>query len=390
MDKPPPISRRSGVEAFHVLDVLRKANDLERAGHSVVHLEAGQPAVGAPEPVLRAAKEALGSDRIGYTEALGRPALRERIAEHYREYYGVRVATERIAVTAGSSAAFVLSFLACFEPGDRVGLEEPGYPAYRNILRALGVEPVPIRVGPETNWSMTPDLVRDAEKRHGRLAGLLVASPANPTGTMLSHALLKDLIDDCEAAGRWFISDEIYHRITFGDHAETALALSDQIVVVNSFSKYYAMTGWRLGWMVMPERLERPVETLAQHLFIAPPTLSQVAAVAAFDATEELDGHVRAYADNRALLLGKLPEAGIDRFAPSDGTFYLYADVSTLTNDSAEFCRRMLNEAHVATTPGIDFDPDEGHKYVRISFAGARADMEEAARRLKKWLKGTG
>ena len=369
-----------------MLDILRQANRLDQDGQDVIHLEAGQPAGGAPQTVRDAARAALDRDRIGYTEALGMPALRARIAAHYQDHYGIAVAPDRIAVTAGSSAAFVLTFLACFDAGDRVGLVEPGYPAYRNILHALGIETVQIPVGPETGWSPTPELVREAEARHGALAGLMVASPANPTGAMVPKTGLKALIAAAAARGQWFLSDEIYHRLTFGEAATTALAFSDEAIVINSFSKYYGMTGWRLGWLVVPERLVRPLEQLSQHLFISPPTLSQIAALAAFDATLELDARVRTYADNRALLLEKLPQAGLDRFAPSDGTFYLYADVSRFTDDSVEFCYRALREARVAMTPGLDFDPRRGHHFVRLSFAGATADMNEAVRRLTRWL----
>lgn len=380
-------SKRSGVAPFIAMDVMRDATALERQeARRIIHLEVGQPSTQAPQIVREAAARALASDRLGYTDALGMPALRERIARYYADRHGLDLAPERVVVTPGSSGGFILAFLACFDPGARVAISEPGYPAYRNILLALGLEPVGIAVGAETRWSLTPELIEEAERRHGRIAGVLVASPANPTGTMLTPEALAALSQACARQGRWFISDEIYHGISFGAETATALASSDDALVVNSFSKYYCMTGWRLGWVVVPERLVRPIERLAQNLFIAPSSIAQAAGVVAFDATTELDANVAVYAANRKLLLDALPEAGLTRFAPADGAFYLYADVSTLTNDSADFCHRMLHQAGVAATPGLDFDPLNGATTVRFSFAGATADMEEAVARLKRWL----
>ena len=267
-----------------------------------------------------------------------------------------------------------------------MAISEPGYPAYRNILLAMGLEPIGIPVGPETRWSLTPDLIDQAEAKHGRIAGVLVASPANPTGTMMTPAALAALSTACSAQGRWFISDEIYHGIVFGAKTATALSSPADAVVINSFSKYYCMTGWRLGWMVVPERLVRPLERLAQNLFIAPSSIAQAAGAAAFDATDELDANVARYMANRDLLLTELPKAGFDSFAPADGAFYLYADVRKLTNDSTEFCHRMLHEAGVAATPGLDFDPQRGRQSIRMSFAGSTADMQEAVERLKRWM----
>lgn len=383
----PEISKRSGVAPFIAMDVMRDATALESAGgRRVMHLEVGQPSTQAPLAVHEAAARALEADRLGYTDALGLLSLRRRIARHYGDAHGLDIAPDRVVVTAGSSGGFILAFLACFDAGARVAISEPGYPAYRNILLALGLTPVGIPVGPETRWSLTPELIDDAERRHGRIAGVLVASPANPTGTMMTPAALAELSAACEAQGRWFISDEIYHGIVFGAETATALSSCADAVVVNSFSKYYCMTGWRLGWLVVPERLVRPLERLAQNLFIAPSSVAQVAGAAAFDATGELDANVARYAANRALLLTELPKAGFDSFAPADGAFYLYADVRKLTNDSAEFCHRMLHEAGVAATPGLDFDPERGRQSIRLSFAGSMADMEEAVERLKRWL----
>lgn len=383
-----PPSKRSDVDPFVVMDVMRDANRLQAAGRSIMHLEVGQPGAPAAAPVRKAADEALALGALPYTDALGTPALRSRIAAYYAEHHGVDVDPARIVVTAGSSAAFILTFLACFESGDRVGLPEPGYPAYRNTLKALGCVPVGIPVGEETGWAVTPDLIGEVERESGPLQGLLVASPSNPTGSMLSRTELTALADDCAAKGRWFISDEIYHRITYGADDVSALECGEDAIVINSFSKYYCMTGWRLGWAVLPENLVRSVERLSQNLFISPPTLSQVAAEKAFDASAELGAHVATYAANRKLLLDELPKAGLTRFAPADGAFYLYADVSHLTDDSAAFCTRMLEKAGVAATPGLDFDPVRGHAFVRFSFAGETADMAEAARRLQKWLSG--
>lgn len=378
------IARRSAIEPFHVMEVMKAANERAAAGGDVLHMEVGQPSTAAPRKVIAAAVRALQSQPLGYTESLGIPELREAIARHYRDRQNVRVPAERIVVTTGSSGAFLLAFLAAFDAGDRVAIAEPGYPAYRNILAALDVEPLALPVGPENRFQPSPGQVRAIE---GPLHGLLVASPANPTGTMLTHAALTELIRVCAEREAWLIVDEIYHGITYERPAETVLALTDRAVVINSFSKYFSMTGWRLGWMVLPPELLRPVERLAQNLFISPPSVSQAAAVAAFDSYDELDANVARYAANRALLLNELPKAGFDRLAPADGAFYIYADVAHLTNDAEAFCQRMLAETGIAATPGIDFDRSRGHLFVRFSFAGAIADMAEAAKRLKAWRK---
>ena len=376
------------------MDVMRDATAIERDPANkqrIIRLEVGQPSTPAPRLVRDAAAHALVHERLGYTDALGLPKLRARIARHYRERYKADVSDERVVITSGSSGGFVLAFLACFDAGARVAISEPGYPAYRNILTALGLVPVGIPVGPETRWSMTPDLIDAAERERGPIAGVLVASPANPTGTMLTPDALAALTASCADKGRWFISDEIYHGISYGMSEATALTSSPDAIVANSFSKYYSMTGWRLGWLVVPDRLVRPMECLAQNLFISPPAIAQEAAIAAFDASDELDTNVAVYAANRDLLLEALPAAGLEHFAPADGAFYLYADVSALlaargNMDSVEFCRRMLHETGIAATPGYDFDPARGGQTVRFSFAGATADMAEAASRLKQWL----
>jgi aspartate/methionine/tyrosine aminotransferase len=377
------VSRRGQIPPFIVMDVMRAANERAAAGADVLHLEVGQPATGAPAGVIAAAQAALGSDTLGYTEAFGLPALRERIAGHYRDTYGIAVDPARIVLTTGSSGAFVLAFLAAFEAGDRVALAAPSYPAYRNILTALGLIPVELAAGSAERYQATVELVRNCREP---IDGLIVASPANPTGTMLSPAELAGLARYCAASGIRLVSDEIYHGLTYGGvAAATAVAFSEDAIVVNSFSKYFSMTGWRLGWMIVPQSLLRAVECLAQNFFISPPSLSQHAALAAFDCHAELQGNLARYAENRAVLLSELPQAGFDRLAPADGAFYLYADIGHLTNDSVEFCRRMLVETGIACTPGTDFDRARGHAALRISFAGSTATIAEAARRLRNW-----
>jgi aspartate/methionine/tyrosine aminotransferase len=375
-------SRRGLVPPFIAMDVLRAANAREAAGERVIHLEVGQPGTPAPEPVREAARRALADSRIGYTDAEGIVPLREAIAAHYRAQYGVVVDPAEIFVTTGSSAAFQLAFLAAFEPGDRVALAAPGYPAYRNILSALGLETVLIEVGENAHYQPNPELLAD----YPDLAGLIVASPANPTGTMIAPPELRRLIDYCRERGIRLVSDEIYHGITYDAAAATARAYGREVIVVNSFSKYYSMTGWRLGWMLVPPDLARLVECLAQNFYISPPALSQLAAIAAFDCRAELDGHVARYRANRDLLIAMLKKAGFTRFAPADGAFYLYVDVSSLTRDSEAFCRQMLAETGVATTPGRDFDPIHGDDWLRLSFAGSGDDIAEAATRLAEWL----
>ncbi|CUA86396.1 Aspartate/methionine/tyrosine aminotransferase [Chelatococcus sambhunathii] len=386
MPLPPLPARLSRVSSFLAMDVLAAARTKERAGGDVVHMEVGQPSAPAPRRVREVARAALETGRIGYTEALGLPSLRERIARHYRDAYGVDVAPERVVATTGSSAGFVLAFLALFEPGARVAITAPGYPAYRNIFAALGIEPVDIAVDAASGWVMTAEAVERAH-REAPLAGVLVMSPANPSGTMMGREALARLADTCRRSGIWFISDEIYHGLTYDAPAETALAVHDDALIVNSFSKYYCMTGWRIGWLVVPHALVRPVETLAQNLYISPPYLSQVAAEAAFDAVEELEAIKAGYAANRAFLLEELAAIGLGEGPPVDGAFYIYRDVARFTNDSLAFCRRMLEETGVAATPGLDFDPDRGARFVRFSFAGSMEDCRQTVARLRAWLR---
>ncbi|MEQ8442280.1 MAG: aminotransferase class I/II-fold pyridoxal phosphate-dependent enzyme [Alphaproteobacteria bacterium] len=379
------VGSRGNIPPFMVMEVMRAAALRERDGRAVHHLEVGQPGTGAPRGVIDAAHAALDSDRIGYTVALGIPALREAISGHYATHYGCDVPAERIVVTTGSSGGFILSFLAAFDPGDRVALAAPGYPCYRHILNALDIVPVSLPAGPKDRYQPTPALLDEALSQ-GPIDGLIVASPSNPTGTMLAPDAFDTLRRYCADAGIRMISDEIYHGITFGTAESTAASHDPSAVVVNSFSKYFSMTGWRLGWLVVPEDLLRAVESLAQNLFISPPTLSQFAAVAAFDCHEELRANVRNYAVNRQRLTDALPKAGMSNLAPSDGAFYLYADVGDLTNDSQAFCARILEETGVAITPGVDFDAERGHRTVRISYAESTDVVAAGTDALTTWL----
>ena len=384
MSAPPlKVAQRGAIPPFIVMDVMRAANERTARGEGVLHLEVGQPGTPAPAKVLEAAQRALAENKLGYTDAFGLPALRQRIAEHYRITYDLEVPAERIAVTVGASGAILLGLLASFDAGDRVALVAPGYPCYRHMLTAIGCEPVVIESELEQRFQPTPELLDRVDRP---LQGLFVASPSNPAGTMVDRTAMARLVAYCAERGIRILSDEIYHGITYGEPAVSALAFADEAIVINSFSKYFSMTGWRLGWMVAPPDLLRAVERLAQNLFISAPTLAQLAGIAAFDCREDCDALVAAYARNRALLLDRLPKAGFDRLAPADGAFYIYADVGRLTNDSDAFCKRMLAEAGVAATPGIDFDAERGHRFLRFSFAGAEAEIAEAAQRLTDWL----
>ena len=379
-------SRRSDVPPFMVMDVMAAAAKIEAAGGRVIHMEVGQPAAPAPSSAIAAARAALTGTYLGYTEALGIPSLRQRIARHYQEQYELALDPGRVIVTTGSSGGFVLAFLALFEQGDRVALASPGYPPYRHILAALGCEPVLIETSAATRWAMPVAALR-AEHHRRPLKGVVIASPANPTGTMMHAAALAELIAAAEAEGIRVISDEIYHGLDYAFPAETAARLSASAVVINSFSKYFCMTGWRVGWMVAPEPLVRPVERLQQNLAISVPTISQIAAEAAFDGRAEMEAVKHGYEENRRILLEGLPRTGLDTFLPVDGAFYLYADVSRFTNDSFDFAKRLLNEAGVAATPGVDFDPLRGTQFLRFCYAGSAADMREAVERIGGWLK---
>jgi aspartate/methionine/tyrosine aminotransferase len=380
-------SKRSDVPPFIVMDVMAAAAQCEARGAHIIHMEVGQPAAPAPKTAIRAAQAALAHGRIGYTECLGIPSLRTRIARHYGEMYDLGLDPARVVITTGSSGAFVLAFLALFEPGDRVALANPGYPPYRHILSALGCEPVLVETSAETRWALSAKALIAAHQR-APLKGVVVASPANPTGTMMGADALSRLIAIAEAEGIRVISDEIYHGLDYAFAAETAANASDRVVVINSFSKYFCMTGWRVGWMVVPENLVRTVDRLQGNLAISVPTLAQIAAEAAFDGRDEMEAIKHGYEENRRILTEGLPKAGLDKFLPVDGAFYLYADISRFSDDSLDFAKRMLNEAGVAATPGIDFDPVNGKHFLRFCYAGSADEMREAVARIGNWLKG--
>jgi aspartate/methionine/tyrosine aminotransferase len=376
------VSQRGMIPSFLVMDIMEAAAKREAEQMAVYHLEVGQPGTPAPQGVLAAAKRALDENRLGYTLSMGIPELRAAIANHYAKTYNVDLDPARVVVTTGSSAGFVLSFLSAFDPADRVAMASPGYPCYRNILSAFGIEPVLLLTEAEHRFQPTPELLEKAAREGGPIDGLIIASPSNPTGTMIGPDEMSALTDYCRENNIRLISDEIYHGLTYENTASTALAFDENAVIINSFSKYFSMTGWRLGWMVIPEDLMRAVECLAQNLFISAPTLSQIGGVAAFDCEDELSANIMKYKANRDLLLAKLPKAGFDRLAPVDGAFYIYADVTELTNDSLSFCRRILNETGVAIASGVDFDPDRGHRFVRFSFAESGEQVAGAAEAL--------
>ena len=375
-------SRRAAlVPPFHAMAMARRASEREAAGHRVFHLEVGQPSTPAPATAIAAGVAAMTAQPLGYTNAPGLVGLRRRIVRHYAEWYGVSVPVERVMIVAGASAGFSLAFVACFDPGQRVGVLEPGYPCYRNTLLALGVEAVPIAVGPTTRWAPTIEMLDAA----GPLDGLIIASPSNPTGTVLDADTLAALATAGAERGIRIISDEIYHGITYTGPAPTMLSHSTDAVVINSFSKYFSMTGWRLGWVVSPDPLTDAFERLQQNLYICAPHISQVVGLAAFDAQPELDQHVQRYRANRALLLDGLAAAGITEVAEADGAFYVYADVSHLAEDSMMLCQRWLDELGVACTPGLDFDTARGHRWARFSYAGAADDIGAACTQLAGW-----
>ncbi|MBR9892463.1 aminotransferase class I/II-fold pyridoxal phosphate-dependent enzyme [bacterium] len=378
-------SSRGAVDPFIVMDVMEAARAAEEAGRHIIHMEVGQPSSPAPAHARAVLAETMTSDPLGYTVALGLPALRQRIARLYGEWYNVDLDPARVVVTPGSSGGFILAFTAMFDAGDRVALGMPGYPSYRQILKALDLVPVEVPAKPENGYQLVPGDLTGVDYQ-----GLMMASPANPTGTMLDRAELGAMIETCQAQGAAFLSDEIYHGIEYDKRAVTALELSDDVCVINSFSKYFSMTGWRVGWLVLPERSVRQVERLAQNLFICPSHAAQVAALAAMDCGEELQENLAVYARNRELMLEGLPKAGFDRIAPPDGAFYVYADVSHLTEDSRSFAAEILDKAGVAVTPGLDFDPERGHGTLRFSYARSTADIEEGLSRLQDFMKTRG
>lgn len=381
-----PLSLRSNIAPFMALDVLIGATRRERQGQDIIHLEIGEPGAPPPRPVREAVIAALCGDRVGYTEALGRPSLRARIAKHYQDTYGVAVEPEQIAVTVGSSGGFTLAFLALFDPGARVAVASPGYPAYRNILEAFGIEAVTIETARADRFTVTAAMI-EAEHQRQKLDGILLMSPDNPTGAMTSNEELRAICETCDGLGIAFISDEVYHGLTYGERAETALKFSRNVIIANSFSKYFCMSGWRIGWLAVPEHLIRPIERLQQSLAISVPFLSQIGAEAVFNAQEELEAVRAAYERNRAILLNELPGMGLEEFNPPDGAFYVYVDISRFSSDSLEFCTKMLDAIGVGATPGLDFDRRRGASAMRLSFAGPEGDIVEAMRRLKAWLR---
>ena len=381
------VGRGAAAPPFMVMDVITAANaraaSLPAGAPAVIRMEVGQPATGAPAGAVAAVQAALRAGlAMGYTEAFGRPSLRARIGRHIGEWYNLDVDVGRIAVTVGASGAFPLAFLAAFNPGDRVAMATPFYPPYVNILTALGMLPIMLETGPETRFQPT---VEQLQRLHPRPDGLIVASPCNPAGTMLHPAELAAIAGWCHDAGVRLISDEIYHGLHYEAPLATAAALSPSAIVVNSFSKYFSMTGWRIGWLVLPDDLVRPVECLAQNMFISAPHIAQIAAEAAFDCTAELQANINSYRRSRDLLVAALPAAGFPRLSPAEGAFYIYADIADRTNDAQEFCARMLRETGVAASPGVDFDRTRGHHFVRFSYCGPEADMAEAAVRLGGW-----
>ncbi|MFT3687557.1 pyridoxal phosphate-dependent aminotransferase [Paenirhodobacter sp.] len=373
-------STRGQVDPFIVMDVMEAARAAEDAGRRIIHMEVGQPSTPAPALARHALVDVLERDTLGYTVALGLPALREGIAALYKRWYGVDLDPGRVVVTAGSSGAFLLAFSALFDAGDRVALGEPGYPSYRQILRAMSVEPVGFATQAANRYQPVP------EEIPADVQGLIVASPGNPSGTMLGKAELAALIETAQARGISFISDEIYHGLHYEGRSVSALEVSDDVYIINSFSKYFSMTGWRIGWMVVPEDHVRTVERLAQNMFICPTHASQVAALAALDAIDELEANRAVYAENRRLMLEGLPKAGFTKIAPPDGAFYIYADVSDLTQDSGAFAREILDKAGVAVTPGLDFDPVRGATTLRFSYARSTDDIAEGLRRLSAFM----
>jgi len=378
-------SSRSNVDPFIVMDVMEAARQAEEQGRHIIHMEVGQPSTGAPMAARRALSDALEDNSLGYTVALGLPALRQGIARLYGEWYDVDLNPDRVVVTPGSSGAFLLGFTALFDTGDRVGIGAPGYPSYRQILSALGLTPVDIETAPENRLQPVASDLEGLD-----LAGLMVASPGNPTGTMLDRAAMGQLIDAAKAQNASFISDEIYHGLEYEAKAVTALELTDECYVINSFSKFFSMTGWRVGWMVVPEDHVRVIERLAQNMFICAPHASQIAALAALDCQDEMRENLAVYARNRQLMLEGLVAAGFDKIAPPDGAFYVYADVSDLTTDSRSFAAEILEKAGVAVTPGLDFDPKRGATTLRFSYARGTADIEEGLSRLKQFMAARG
>ena len=375
-------SNRSNVDPFIVMDVMEAARKAEQSGKNIIHMEVGQPGTPAPKLANESVKKQIEINNLGYTVALGLPELRSRISKLYGEWYNLDLNPERVIITTGSSGAFILSFATLFDQGNRVGVGSPGYPSYRQILKAQSLIPVDIETDLQNKFQPTPEDIKN-----NNLNGLLVASPANPTGSMLDKSSLEKLITTCKENDVSFISDEIYHGIEYETKSVSALEITDDCYVINSFSKYFSMTGWRIGWMVVPEDHVRQVEKVSQNLFICPPHVSQIAALAALDAKDELNENVKVYKKNREILLKELPDAGFTTFSPPDGAFYIYVDISKFSKDSLNFCKKVLNEAGVAITPGLDFDQNRGSSTIRLSYARSTEDIIEGTKRLKKFMK---
>ena len=374
-------SARGSVDPFIVMDVMEAASKKEKSGYEVIHLEVGQPGSLAPKMAAETVKNKISKSPMGYTVALGIPELREKIADLYLRWYNVQVEPERIIVTPGSSGAFILTFTGLFDVGDTVGVGSPGYPSYRQILKALSLNTNTIKTFNDNKFQpVVADIINNS------LDGLLVASPANPTGSMLNKNDLEKLITACKTKQTVFISDEIYHGIEYESRAVSALEVSDDCIVINSFSKYFSMTGWRLGWIVVPKNHIRQFERLAQNMFICAPHISQIAALGALDASDELKLNLKTYEANRTILIEELPKLGLKNFAPPDGAFYFYIDVSEYTDDSVTFAKSILDEVHVAITPGIDFDSERGLKTIRLSYACSTSDLKEGLTRLEKFM----
>ena len=386
-NKQPPrhkLSKRAHLPPFMAMDVMRLASEKQAAGEDVIHLEVGQPASSAPKAVMEKLVETMAERAThGYGLPLGQPALRARLSQHYHDWYGQDVPVERLAITVGSSTAFALSFMAAFDEGDEIAIPVPGYPAYRNLMLGLGLKPVNIPAGAAEGWM--PKL-KEMENWDRLPDGLMIASPHNPTGVIIPPEELRDIAIWCDEKGVRLISDEIYHGLTYHGTCDSVLRYTQNAIVISSLSKYFSMTGWRIGWMVVPEELVQAVERLAQNLYIAAPTPNQMAAVMAFDCKDELDGHIARYRENRDILLSGLAPEFLGNHAPCDGAFYLYADVSALTDDSIGFAAELLEKTGVATTPGVDFDPENGNRYLRLSFAGARDEMHEAVKRINAFI----
>ncbi len=379
-------SLRSAVEPFRAMEIVARAKWLEDKGHDVIAMSVGQPAAPAPIAARNAAIDAVKAGKIGYTPSPGIAPLRKRIASYYGERYGLEPDPQRVFITTGSSAGFVLAFLSCFDAGDRVAIPSPGYPAYRNILRALSMEPVEIATVSADRWVLTPEKLMEAHRQRP-IHGVLVANPNNPNGTMMQPEAFRNLFNASQEAGIRFISDEIYHGLTYGTPELTALSLGDHAFIINSFSKYFCMTGWRVGWMIVPENMIDTIDRLQQNIFICAPEISQIAAIAAFEGIVELDAVKHGYEKNRELFLERLPRLGFKTIQPIDGAFYAYCDATALTNDSSDFAKRLLEEAAVAVTPGCDFDTESGDSWLRFSFCGEFERLSEGFDRIETWLK---